>query len=700
MTTTSVQQTTCPVEADFLKWFRRSGGYLDHRAKITPVPNMGRGMIATKDFEKGETLFSIPRHLLLNLSTTQLPSLCSKFDQDQNDGGASQSAISWEKIRDLGWAPLILSMMWERRRSAQMSGSIQLEKGQKENEEEEEADVSMRDAEADASILLDEGNLEDGREWRQQPRAFGQQEWGPYFDIMPTEFSTPMFWPEEDLESLQGTSVSGKVGREEAEQIYNDNLLPFIRSRPSIFFSDPPRGHSGGIEEQIGEWYSMDIYHQMGSRILSRSFHVKSSKKGKGAKSEAAGDETEEEEEEAEGPADENEMDEQHDGEGEDRDGDHSRDLAVGDESKGEDERNKRGEDGEHDDDDDDDEEDDDEEEEEETENVMDISMTPMADLLNAKFESDNARLFYKTNTLEMRTTKAIKAGEQIFNTYADPPNSDLVRRYGHVDEPNGSDVVELPAELIIQATLKVLSPDSTSSSDDKEKELNKRLEWACEKVGLDEVFILNYLFQPSERPPHRPQPERPSPKELKSAAKGGGVPEEMITLTRLLLLSQEDFQEVERKGRLPSPRIEAFHEVQVEDKKKGTKTKLKLAVSQIMIDAIDLRLGQYPNGKGTEEDEKLLYGPGEERTSDASRPLSENRNLRNAVVVRLGEKRVLHDQRRVLEYVLARVKDEIRSSSKMGNGQSSSTASKRKPGNGGKTSTSSSNGSIKRIRK
>jgi N-lysine methyltransferase SETD6 len=74
-----------------------------------------------------------------------------------------------------------------------------------------------------------------------------------------------------------------------------------------------------------------------------------------------------------------------------------------------------------------------------------------------------------------MLCTKDIKTGDQIvcrvvslprfltdhqWNTYADPPNSDLLRRYGHVDVlpmgdgqgGNPADVVELRADTVIDA--------------------------------------------------------------------------------------------------------------------------------------------------------------------------------------------------------------------------------------------------------
>ncbi|CAG8547244.1 2131_t:CDS:2 [Funneliformis caledonium] len=53
--------------------------------------------------------------------------------------------------------------------------------------------------------------------------------WKPYFDILPREFDTPMFWNEEQLAELEGTSVIDKIGRVEAEIQFNEHLLPIIQ---------------------------------------------------------------------------------------------------------------------------------------------------------------------------------------------------------------------------------------------------------------------------------------------------------------------------------------------------------------------------------------------------------------------------------------------------------------------------------------
>ena len=76
------------------------------------------------------------------------------------------------------------------------------------------------------------------------------------------------------------------------------------------------------------------------------------------------------------------------------------------------------------------------------------------------------------------------------WNTYGDPPNSDLLRKYGHVDiillpqsgEGNPSDIVEVRADLIVS----VLTQQDCDVSPDSIKE---RIDWWLEEGG-DEWVI------------------------------------------------------------------------------------------------------------------------------------------------------------------------------------------------------------------
>lgn len=124
--------------------------------------------------------------------------------------------------------------------------------------------------------------------------------------------------------------------------------------------------------------------------------------------------------------------------------------------------KQKESEDKGHQDEAEDEEEDSDDEEEEEEQGI--IAMVPMADMLNHRTGFNNARLFHEPEALQMRAIKDIKAQDQIYNTYGDLCNGDLLRKYGFVDEPNEHDIVEISGDL-------VLNECCPKSSSEKEKE-------------------------------------------------------------------------------------------------------------------------------------------------------------------------------------------------------------------------------------
>ncbi|CAG8610696.1 10999_t:CDS:10, partial [Acaulospora colombiana] len=82
--------------------------------------------------------------------------------------------------------------------------------------------------------------------------------WKPYFDILPSEFDTPMFWNDIELNELMGSGVIDKIGKDDAEKAFNEYLLPIIQAKPSLF--DP-------------EVHNLQLFHRMGSLIMSNAFH-------------------------------------------------------------------------------------------------------------------------------------------------------------------------------------------------------------------------------------------------------------------------------------------------------------------------------------------------------------------------------------------------------------------------------------------
>ncbi|KAJ6508083.1 SET domain-containing protein [Mycena vulgaris] len=364
--------------------------------------------------------------------------------------------------------------------------------------------------------------------------------WAAYLDSLPTAFDTPMFWSERELEELEGTAVVDKLGKADAERDFKEKLLPLVESRTDLF---PP--------ETLPIYYTLDLYHVMGSRILSRSFDV------------------EKDEEEEEGAAEEDAAAEEG---GPEEDGAVPEEHAAADTSlgsamdvDGEVDSNN----GEESDDDDD--------------APPPPAMVPLADMLNAQYGSENAKLFHEKDALRMVATKPIATGAQIWNTYGDLPNAELLRRYGHVDllplpppappgaRGNPGDVVELPADLAVPA-----DADAAATK--------ARIEWWLEQGG-DDVLVVEADL---------------------------AIPPALAALIRLLRLPAPEWEKAVAKDKVPKPVLDS-------------------AVLRVVQGVLERRRAGYPTSLA--DDLARLESGGDEALP---------RHTRDALVVRVGEKRIL----------------------------------------------------------
>ncbi|KAL5485514.1 RMS1 [Sanghuangporus weigelae] len=408
-----------------------------------------------------------------------------------------------------------------------------------------------------------------------------ESKWSGYLEILPTAFDTPMFWSENELKELEGTAVLEKIGKEETEKDFREKLIPVVLSRPNLF--NPAH---------LSSYYSLESYHRMGSRILSRSFHVER----------WLGEEVECTQEEAEV-----------------RQSYHSMDVDKIDAEEDEAEEGEAEEawkwgedsDGEY------------------TEDPSDVAMVPMADMLNARYGSENAKLFYEPTELKMITTKPIKAGEQIYNTYGDPPNSGLLREYGHVDlvpfpthanrEGNPADIVEIRADLILQVVSASLGVDTDT--------FKERIEWWLEE-GCDDTFVVGTNFE---------------------------LPDDLVSFFKLLL-SLEDWERTRTKDKAPKPKLDQD---------------AKLRILPYVLLVIESRMARYPTS--LDHDEILLA---------LSSTLSNK--MRDALIVRLGEKRILAGCASKYKAILEEVKStSFRSKGRSESGKAPMDQKKRKRGKG-----------------
>ncbi|KAM0720987.1 hypothetical protein Q7P37_003272 [Cladosporium fusiforme] len=153
---------------------------------------------------------------------------------------------------------------------------------------------------------------------------------------------------------------------------------------------------------------------------------------------------------------------------------------------------------------------------------VMPKGMVPLADMLNANADLNNAKLFHEDDAVVMRSVKPIAAGEQIYNDYGLLPRADLLRRYGYVTEEYAKyDVVELAEDLISQTAKEHLRLS--------DEDLSNRLAYLDEQGVLDSGYDI----------------ARPS-------SEDGAFPEELCVLLNALTTAAPDFEKLQKKDKLP----------------------------------------------------------------------------------------------------------------------------------------------------
>ncbi|EOA89497.1 Ribosomal lysine N-methyltransferase 4 [Exserohilum turcicum] len=96
--------------------------------------------------------------------------------------------------------------------------------------------------------------------------------WAPYFAVLPTDFDTLMFWTEDELAELQGSAVVSKIGKDGADQVFTEQLLPVIEEFADVIFSGDERAKDKAKEMRAPE--NVKLMHKMGSLIMAYAFDV------------------------------------------------------------------------------------------------------------------------------------------------------------------------------------------------------------------------------------------------------------------------------------------------------------------------------------------------------------------------------------------------------------------------------------------
>ncbi|OJD26763.1 hypothetical protein ACJ73_01852 [Blastomyces percursus] len=339
----------------------------------------------------------------------------------------------------------------------------------------------------------------------------GASPWSRYFQVLPTEFDTLMFWTDEELRELRGSAVLNRIGKSDAEAAILRDIFPIVSRNPHLF---PPVNGLGSYDSPDGRATLLSLAHRMGSLIMAYSFDIEK-------------------------------------GEDEEREG---QDGYVTDEEEQE----------------------------------LLKGMVPLADLLNADADRNNARLFQEDGYLAMKSTKSIRNGEEIYNDYGELPRAELLRRYGYVTD-NYTKYDE--AEISMQAICKAAGIQPAIPNPEQ-----PRLEF-LENLG---VFDDGYGIPRLNTNTHLME----------------ALPEELLIALNTLTMPPEQFSERETKNKAPKPILGVTQA-----------TLLGHAAQQTLAGYITT----------LEQDKRLLATISNIQASTVS-----GRRFRMALQVRMGEKEIL----------------------------------------------------------
>lgn len=246
-------------------------------------------------------------------------------------------------------------------------------------------------------------------------------------------------------------------------------------------------------------------------------------------------------------------------------------------------------------------EEDEEEEEEEEEKAPNPPMMVPMADMLN-HVSNHNANLEFTPDSLKMVCVRPIRKGEEVFNTYGQMANWQLLHMYGFTEphQSNSNDTADIPiANLYEVATQGIQS--------DLDRQLvEEQLEMLSQVMQEKASFVFG--------------------------KQGCLTDTELHTALKVLCMSKEEFLEFKDNDGWEEDE-EDDETISLAFSNEGLPG-LKPAWKHLIHEAARLTLRSYGEGEGVDKDQVLI--------EDKAALAKLNSRQQSALQVRFGQKRIL----------------------------------------------------------
>ncbi|XP_075621795.1 N-lysine methyltransferase SETD6 isoform X2 [Balearica regulorum gibbericeps] len=240
------------------------------------------------------------------------------------------------------------------------------------------------------------------------------------------------------------------------------------------------------------------------------------------------------------------------------------------------------------------------EEEDEDEKGPNPPMMVPVADILN-HVANHNANLEYSPQCLRMVTTQPVSKGQEIFNTYGQMANWQLLHMYGFA-EPypgNTNDTADIQMVTVREAALR------RARSEAEQQLVSEQWDFLCqlEMVGEEGAFVLGWDEVLTE--------------------------EELSVTLKVLCMSEEEFKEYKEQDGWEDDSEEEENSTLSNE----ALSRLKSPCKKLLYDSVLLTLESYRSDLKAEQD--LL------NDKEAYEKLSQREQ--QALHVRYGQKRILH---------------------------------------------------------
>lgn len=93
--------------------------------------------------------------------------------------------------------------------------------------------------------------------------------WWPYLQLLPTEFDTLMYWTPAELAELQGSLVLDKIGKDDANRLFIESLLPVVQDHAHLFGI-----FASAFQNVSAKGTLLELAHRMATLIMAYAFDI------------------------------------------------------------------------------------------------------------------------------------------------------------------------------------------------------------------------------------------------------------------------------------------------------------------------------------------------------------------------------------------------------------------------------------------